>query len=464
MFESETKASEKSVVKRTIASACIVIFLIGTDVTIVNVALPAIQSDLFIPTGSLSLVVVAYIVPFATLMVSAGALSDRLGATGVYLMGMAIFAIASIAIATSPTYEFALAGRFIQGAGAALCLPSSLSILRVTVPKEKLGKAIALWGLSASIAVSTGPLIGGLIVQYFSWRSLFILNFPIVLLAVWLILKTASPRLSKTVSMDLLGQFIYIASCSLFIIGFMLQRDNIGFLDSSDSIYLLFGSALGFIAFYLCERTVLNPIIPISLAKVKIFQSSIIVAGAISFANFGLVYCLGVYYGIVHGYEPLYVGLLYLPIMIATATSTSIVERVREKLGDRITVSAGLILQLIGSVLIVIYPSNVTWICGSSTFFGLGFGFVLTPILSNLLVSLEPGIAGVASGVFNSVRQFLGAFGIAFLCLFIYDEVEYVTVNLRAVGISCAAVFIGALVVYLLNSVSKAPEDIAEAS
>jgi DHA2 family methylenomycin A resistance protein-like MFS transporter len=168
--------------RRTIASACVLMFLISLDVTIINVALPTIQHALTVPAGSLGWAVVAYTLPFAALMLSGGALSDRFGAARVFMSGVVIFGIGSLIDAAAPNFPLLLLGRVVQGVGAALCMPSALAVLRSSVPPQQLGRAIALWTFSGSVAISAGPIMSGALVQFWTWRSIFLINIPIVAL------------------------------------------------------------------------------------------------------------------------------------------------------------------------------------------------------------------------------------------------------------------------------------------
>jgi DHA2 family methylenomycin A resistance protein-like MFS transporter len=440
---------------RTIASACIVMFLISLDVTIVNVALPTIQHALTVPTGSLGWTVVAYTIPFATLMLSGGALSDRFGPARVFTCGVVIFGIGSLVDAAAQDFPVLLLGRVVQGVGAALCMPSALAVLRASVPRQQLGQAVALWGFSSSVAISAGPIMSGALVQYMTWRSVFLINIPVVLLAVLLILpetrrKQESPVPSHTV--DVLGQTLYVMSSGLLIGGLIFLHGGDGASQWQVPVVLLALSAGGLAAFFLAERRAVAPVIPASLMKNRAFQSAVIVGGSISLVNFGLVYCLGQYYGAVHGATALESGVLFLPMMVACGVAATVVERIRRATGDRATVTIGLGAQLAGAIFICVQPDHVGWVSANAAFLGFGVGLALQPVTAGLLGAVDAKIAGVASGALSSLRQFGSAIGVAALGLMVQGVNTSVHVDLRSISAICAAVMVIALATYLATS------------
>jgi DHA2 family methylenomycin A resistance protein-like MFS transporter len=438
---------------RAIASACSVMFLISLDVTIVNVALPTIQHALTVPTGSLGWTVVAYTIPFATLMLSGGALSDRFGPARVFACGIAIFGIGSLVDAAAQDFPVLLLGRVVQGVGAALCMPSALAVLRSSVPRQQLGRAVALWGFSSSVAISAGPIMSGALVQYLTWRSVFLINIPVIVLAVLLILPETRRRQESPVpsqQVDVLGQTLYVISSGLLIGGLI-------FLHGSASqwqvpVVLLALSAGGLAAFFLAERRAVAPVIPASLMKNRAFQSAVIVGGSISLVNFGLVYCLGLYYGAVHGATALESGVLFLPMMVACGVAATVVERIRRATGDRATVTVGLGVQLVGTVFICVGPDHVGWVSANAAFLGFGVGIALQPVTAGLLGAVDAKIAGVASGALSSLRQLGSAIGVAALGLMVQGVNTSVQVDLRPISAICAAVMVVALATYRASS------------
>lgn len=449
---------------RVVASACILMFVISLDVTVVNVALPTIQGVLNVPIGSLGFAVVAYTLPFATLMLSAGALSDRFGAEKAYLSGVVILGIGSLIGAAAPDFTILLLGRVIQGIGAALCMPASLTVLRSTVPSQKMGQAIALWGFSGSAAIAAGPILSGLLVQYTTWRSVFLINIPFIVLAVWFVLpladfvKQTSPAPKKRI--DIIGQALFIVSATLLVGGLTLISEPVDTAQGQIPAIMLGLAILGTATLLLQQRRATHPVMPTTLLKHKVFQSAVMVGGSVSFVNFGIVYCLSIYYGIVHEFGPLVVGALYLPMMLATGAATLVVERIRRALGDRKTVTFGLGSQFIGAVLISLQPGLVGWVSANAAFLGFGVGLVIPPITSRLLNSVDVELTGVASGAFSSIRQFAAAIGIVVLGLQVHGAGALAEVDLRSIAIICATVLAIATGFYLaiFNELSDCSE------
>lgn len=441
---------------RSIVSACTVMFLLSLDVTIVNVALPTIQRGLSVPTGSLGWTLVGYTTPFATLMLSAGALSDRFGSARVYLCGIVIFGVGSLIDAGAPHFPALLFGRVVQGVGAALSMPSAMAVLRSSVPAQRLGRAIALWIFSASAAISTGPVLGGVLVQFLTWRSIFVINIPIVVLASWLILpqvrnsRQRSPIPGQTV--DVLGQTLYAVSSGLLIGGLILLRDRVGASRWQLPIILLVLSVGGLVAFFLSERRAGDPVLPASLMKSGVFQSAALVGASISVVNFGLVYCLGLYYGGAHRFTALRSGVLFLPMMVACGVSAAFVERIRRAIGDRATVTAGLAVQFAGTALICVRPDQVAWVSANAAFLGFGVGLAIPAITTGLLSAVDAKISGVASGALSSIRQLGSALGVAVLGLMVQGANTSVRVDLRPISAVCTVVLVLALAIYLAAS------------
>jgi MFS transporter, DHA2 family, methylenomycin A resistance protein len=458
----KAEEDEKSAfARRVVAAACLVSFLISLDVTIVNVALPTIQDKLSVPTEALGWALEAYVIPFATLMLSGGVLSDRFGSAPVFVAGVAIFGLGSSIAAAAPDFALLAFGRVVQGVGAATCMPSALAVLRACVPTRQLGKAVALWTFTATVAISAGPILGGVLVQFATWRSIFAINIPIVLLAAGLLRRQVResggrPPVSGRAP-DVLGQTLYVVSSSLLVGGLILFRGGVDAARWLVPAVLLLLAVAGLYAFYRSERRAADPVLPAALMSNGAFQSAAIIGVSISVVNFGLTYCLGLYYGGVHGFSALRTGVFFLPTMLACGVSTLFVERIRKAVGDRTTVVAGLALELAGAVLIGVKPDDAGWIALSTILIGLGNGVVIPPVTTDLLRAVDGRTAGVASGAFSSLRQFGSALGVAVLGFMVQGAGTSVRVDLRAISAVCASVLVVAFATYLLSTVSRTP-------
>lgn len=441
---------------RTLASICILSFVLALDVTIVNVALPRIQDAFAVSTGSLGWVVVTYSLTFATLMLSGGAWSDRFGHARVFRYGILVFGAGSLIDAVAPNFWLLVLGRAVQGVGAAMCAPAGLAVLRSSVPPQQLGRAIALWTFSQSVAVSAGPILSGALVQFLTWRSVFVINVVVVALITWLMLPDvrdkASEAPAKQRKWDAYGQALYAVSSGLFVGSFIFLRHPSGTFEWSLLAVLLAVSGAGLYAFFRHERRFVDPVLPASLLKNKEFQAAVIIGGFIVFVNFGLVYCLGLYYGADHGFTPLEVGVMFLPMMLACAVSTTLVERIRRAIGTRVTIAAGIASNLVGSMFICVRPDNVGWVVANAAFLGFGVGLAIPPLGARLLGSVDVKISGVAGGMLNSTRNFAIALGVAVLGTMVEGSRTSVHVELRAISAVCALIMLVALAAYLATT------------
>lgn len=443
--------------KRVIAAVCSLMFLISLDVTIINVALPTIQRALVVSTGALSWALVGYTLPFAALMLPGGVLSDKFGAARVFTVGVVIFGVGSLLAATAVNFPLLVLGRVVQGVGGAICMPSALALLRSKVPPQQLGRAIALWVFSGSVAISAGPIMSGALVQFWTWRSIFLINVGIVALVVYLIWpemrRSLRAGLDKTAQVaDLTGQALYVLTFSSLIGSLILLRNAAGGFQLTVPIILIALSAIALVALIVWERHTGSPVIPPSLITNGAFRSAVIVGGSISLVNFGLVYCLGLYYGGASGSTPLRAGILFLPMMVASGVGSSFVDRLRKVIGDRATVTMGLGAQLAGSVLIYLKPADVDWVSGSAALLGFGVGLALPPVTAGLLAAVDTTIVGVASGAFSSIRQFASAAGVAALGLLVEGTNHGIRVDLRLASVICAAALAIALATFLATS------------
>ncbi|GGK58148.1 MFS transporter [Nocardia camponoti] len=377
----------------TIIATCTVNLLISLDVTMVNVALTSIQRELRVPVGQLSWVVQVYSIAFAVLLLAGGAVSDRLGSAPAFLVGSVVFGVGSVMGATAPSLALLLLSRLVQGVGAAICVPSALAVLRERMPSEQLARAIAMWVFSASIAISLGPLLGGLLVEFVSWRGIFVINVPLVIGA--LVLLRPYSRI-KSLDHQLAG---------------------------------------------------VSPIR--ALAMWSVFRYSAAIGGIISAVNFGMLYALGIYYG--RENSAVVVGALFLPMMISCGVSTMLVGRIRARIADSAVVTLGLAAQLLGSVLIAISWRSDGAVSASAVLLGFGVGLAIPTITANLLSAADGAVVGLTSGAFTALRQLGGVLGVAITAAMV--DGAHGRVDLGATGMTCAtALAIGIFVHFRAQS------------
>ncbi|GAB1815587.1 MFS transporter [Mycobacterium sp. MUNTM1] len=428
--------------------------LTSLDVTIVNVALPTIRNNLAVEAHSLGWMVVGYTIPFATLMLSGGAITDRVGPERAFLLGIMIFGLGSLGCAAAGNLTTLVAARVSQGIGAAICTPSALAVLRSNVPASQLGRAVAYWAFSGAIAISAGPLLGGVLIEAFGWRSIFLLNLPIVITAAMLTLPQARrpSAMKNTGRTDTLGQLIYAGSSIVVVAGTNLLQHDRGSTVSIVAPAVAVAAVCGFALFYVVEARASNPVLPPALFRSRVFQSAVIVGASVNAVNFGLLYCLGLFYGGNHGLSALHSGLLFLPMMLATGVSTTVVEPIRSMVGDHITVVAGLLLELMGAVLIAAGTDTVVWVSIWTVPMGFGVGLVIPPITTRLLNSVDPAESGTASGAFSSLRQLGSAVGVAAFGLGVRESGTSLHVDIRSISATCTGLIAISVLTYLITA------------
>jgi MFS transporter, DHA2 family, methylenomycin A resistance protein len=434
---------------KIVLTICIAMFIISFDVTVVNVALPTIKDYYTVAPTSVEWIVEAYTIPFAALMLFGGTLCDRIGPLRAFQVGVAVFGLASLVAAVAPTFLVLVFARMLQGIGAAICMPSALAVLRTYVPGESLGKAIAAWTFAGSVAISAGPIAGGIIVEYWSWRGIFAVNVPLTIYAIAATLSLATLRPAAKKKLDYAGLALYTVTGATLIV--TLLTLNTG--GQSRLAVLIAGAAITIVAatvLIIVERRTDVAAIPINLFTNAGFTSATVVATLLNVINFGLLFCLGLYYGGANGFSALKSGLYFLPMMLATALSTATVEKVRAKFGDRPTILAGLCIELIGAISLIPFATNPGLIAASTILLGLGVGLAIPPLTTIMLQSVTATDSGAASGVFSSFRQLGSALGVAVLGLFVSGTGERISISLGHAGVLCAGVGIVALVVYAI--------------
>ena len=294
--------------------------------------------------SELQWVVSAYTIAFASLILTAGALGDRLGAKRVFMAGFALFTAASLACTLAPNAAILIAARAVQGLGAAILVPNSLALLNHAYPDEKdRGRAIGMWAAGASLALTAGPLAGGALITLVGWRSIFLVNLPIGLGGFWLTWRFASETpVSPRRELDLAGQAAAIAALGA-LAGALIQGGRLGWTN----VFVL----AGFCAATLCaalfvvqERRVAQPMLPLSLFANRLFAMTSLVGLLVNVAFYGLIFVLSLYFQEINDYSPFQTGLAFLPIMGVVLPVNLIAPRLAERIGAIATIVIGAVI------------------------------------------------------------------------------------------------------------------------
>jgi EmrB/QacA subfamily drug resistance transporter len=389
------------------------------DATVVNVALPVIRSDfgyLHVTVSELQWVVNAYALTFAAFLLTAGKLGDLYGRRRMFLVGIVLFVVASVICGSAGSIGVLIALRAVQGIGAALITPCSLSILTATFAPEERGLALGLWSGVLGVGVALGPLVGGVLVDQASWRWVFFINVPIGVLcfAASLAWVKESRDPSKERALDLPG--VALSLLGLFALTFgLLKGNDYGWADVRTIGLLTIGVA-GLVGFVLLERIQARPMLPLSLFRSATFAGANTVAVFAGFILFGELFFGSLLLQSVMGYSALKTGLALLPLTLLIMVVSPPIGRLLSKgIGPRWIITAGMLLLADSLVLLSRcgYGSNFYDLLPAFVLSGIGFAFVLTSLTSAALAGVPVRHAGIGSAVINATRQVGGTIGLA---------------------------------------------------
>ena len=395
-----------------LTAAVLGFFVITLDVSGVNVALPAIRADLGGTLSGLQWVADSYTLMFAALMLSAGALSDRVGAKNAYGWGLAAFTIASVACSVSPNLALLITARTVQGCAAAVIVPSSLALIRQAFPEaEARARGIALWTVGGALAIAAGPVLGGVLTTELSWRMVFALNVPAGIVASLFLLRTGrSPR--HHVTFDLSGQLTAILALASLTFA-VIQGGRNGFTAIvTASVLVAIASATAFVLVELRRR---NPILPLALFRHSGVTVPVIAGFACNAAFYGGVFVLSLFFQDQRGQSALSAGLMFAPMALITANFNYLSPKLVQRFGPRVVIVAGLLVGAAGCGGLILVNTHTQWWVTAALMVPLGIGGSLAmPALTTLMLDTVPNErAGTAAALLNTSRQTGGAISIA---------------------------------------------------
>jgi DHA2 family methylenomycin A resistance protein-like MFS transporter len=389
--------------------------VVQLDVSVVNVAIKPIGASLGGGVSALQWVVSAYTLAFAALILSAGALGDRIGAKRVFMGGFGGFTCASAACGLAPSVGILIAARAVQGVGAAMLVPSSLALLNHTYPTAgERARAVGLWAAGASAALSAGPLIGGVLIATLGWRAIFFINAPIGLTGILLTSRWAveTPR-SPERGVDMIGQLTAIV-CLTAVAASTIEGGAHGFADPA----VLVGYALAVIAglgFITTERHRAQPMLPLGLFGSGTFRCATAIGLLINIAFYGLIFVLSLFFQRGQHLSPLQTGLAFAPMTAAVIAANVLAGRLAARLGPRWVIRIGAALMAVGAFALLRIDASQSYVAMVAQLAGIGFGLgLVVPVMtSTLLGSVELSRSGIASGTLNTARQTGSVIGVA---------------------------------------------------
>ncbi|MGN6578461.1 MAG: MFS transporter [Bordetella sp.] len=431
----KTRRNPASIITTTIA-ASFGFGIIQLDVTIVNVALPTIAQELGTAVDGLQWVVDAYALIFAALLLSGGYIGDRWGAKRSYIGGIVVFALASLVCGFSSDVSLLVAGRMLQGLGAAVMLPCSLALINhaASTQPERRAMAVAWWTAVGGITVAAGPILGGLLIGVTSWRSIFLVNLPICVIAVLLTLRCEeTPRPPIRRGFDVVGQLLGIIALSA-IIGAVIEAKPLGFENPFVGACALTGVAAA-IAFVRWEARMQAPMLPLSLFKSRIFCGAVGFGSLANFTYYGAVFVLSLYLQRVLGYTPALSGIAFLPLTATFLFVNIISGWWVGRVGSRAPMTIGALIDAVGFLLLTLVATATTPYWQLAVAFVMipgGMGLGVPAMTTAVLANVERARSGVAAAVLNAARQAAGAIGVALFGALAGDEPNHIVTGLKA--------------------------------
>jgi EmrB/QacA subfamily drug resistance transporter len=400
----------------TLVLASLGLFMAALDTLVVTTALPVLRTDLGASLSDLEWTVNGYNLAFACLLLTGAALGDRFGRKRMFAIGLSLFTAASAAAALSPGVGALIAARVAQGAGAAIVMPLTLTLISAAFPAEKRGAAIGLWGGIAGLAVAAGPVVGGAVIDGINWHWIFWINVPIGLvlipLSLWRLTESFGPR----PELDLVG--LPLAAAGMFGLTWGLVRSNTVGWGSAEVIGSLVAGAALVGAFLAWERRARSPMLPLGLFRYRGFSMANAVSFSLYAGLFGTLFLMTQFFQTALGYTPLQAGIRLLPWTATPMVIAPIAGSLADRFGNRPFITLGMTMQAVGLgwVAFIASPDVGYLQLGIAlTIAGVGTSLCWPTIANSVMGSVPPEEAGPASGTNSSLRELGGVFGVAVL-------------------------------------------------
>ena len=401
-------------------------FMAALDTTVVNVALPSIQRDLDADISKLEWVVNGYVLALAVFMLTGGKLADFLGRRRIFLLGIATFTLASLAGGLAPNVDALIAARAVQGLGAAMMMPASLSLIAATFAPEKRGTAIGIWAGISAVAAAVGPVLGGWLTDSLDWSWVFFINVPIGLIGF--LSARAIVEESRDASpgqrLDLAG--LLVSGAALLALTYALIEANDYGWGSTTIVALLALAGAGLILFVWVERRRAEPMLDLSLFRSREFTGASLM-GVLSMASlFGVFFFLSIYLQFILGYSPVKAGATFVPLSVTAMVAAPAAGRLTDRIGARLPMTVGLVLLGVAFALYSALDARSSFadVVPGLVVTGLGIALTQVPMMTSGLAAVDVAKSGVASAVLNTFRQVGGAIGIAVLAAILTSRME----------------------------------------
>jgi EmrB/QacA subfamily drug resistance transporter len=407
----------------TLGAVAFGLFMIMLDNTVVNVALPSIQRDLGADLSSLEWIVAGYALTFAALMLIGGKLADAYGRRLIFVTGIVIFTLASLACGLAGTEDQLIAARIVQGAGAALMNPATLSIIAATFPPRQRGAAIGIWAGVSALALAIGPLVGGLLTEHVGWEWIFFVNIPVGILGIAASLLLIDESKDEThVRLDLPG--LATSALGLFALTYGLIEANTYGWGSGRIVGSFVVAALALVGFVMLERRQRAPMLDLNLFRNGTYTGANVVVLLVALAMFGVFFFVSLYMQNILGYSAVQAGAAFLPLTILIILVAPIAGRTSDRIGSRWLMTAGMTLLAVQLVYFSQLGTNADFwnLLPGMLIGGVGMSLTMTPSAAAATRAVPVEKAGVGSAVLNAFRQVGGSVGIALMGAIVAHE------------------------------------------
>ena len=442
----------------TLAAVSFGLFMIMLDNTVVNVALPSIQRDLDTGLSELQWIVTGYALSFAALMLIGGKLADAYGRRLIFVVGIVVFTAASLWCGLADSGDALIAARVVQGIGAALMNPATLSIIAATFPPRERGMAIGIWAGVSALALAIGPLVGGLLTEHLSWHWIFFVNVPVGVLAVAASFLLISESKDDThESLDLPG--LATSALGLFALTYGLIEGN-SFGWTSARILGSFAVAIvSLAAFLTIERRRRAPMLDLTLFRSGTYAGANLAMLLVALAMFGVFFFVSLYMQNVLGYSAVQAGAAFLPMTVLIILVAPVAGKLSDRYGSRWLMSIGMVLLSAQLVYFSQLGVDATFwnLLPALLVGGLGMAMTMTPTAAAAVLAVPVEKSGVGSAVLNAMRQVGGSVGIALMGAIVAHEAAgrtpiegFMAGFERALLVAAAIAFVGSLVAFAL--------------
>ncbi|WP_261803484.1 MFS transporter [Variovorax sp. PAMC26660] len=435
--------------RATLVAAALGFVVVLLDVSVVNVALEALRQEFGADVSGLQWVLNAYTLVFAALLLTSGALGDRFGARRVFIFGFVLFTLASGACGLAPNLSALVAARVIQGLGAALLVPNSLSMLQQAFPdREQRSRAVGWWGAIGGISLAAGPVLGGLLITHTGWRSIFLINLPVGLIGLFLALRHTAPgSAGHRRNLDLPGQVAIISALAALTVA-LTEAGRLGWQHPwvQGGLLLALVAAISFVRIELRSQA---PMLPLGLFRIPTFTVASLAGVVVNFAYYGLIFVFSLFFQIEQQLSPQQAGLAFLPMTIVLMAVNVIAGRLITRMGARRLMVLGLALAACGYLMLL--PVSIDgsyWMLVVPMLLAASGVALTVPTMTNAtLSSVDASRAGIASGVLNSARQIGGMLGVAVFGYLVRDTAPepFMRGMHWSLGISVALLLAGSL-------------------